>query len=616
MSTQSKPERGNRAVPPCVDAPEGARFEFGGFIGERVDGMLENWLLPTPSANPAMIQMFRDRDRTPRRDLLPWSGEFAGKYLTSAVLAWRLTRDRRLREVLDRFVDALISVQDEDGYLGPHPCDQRLSGKTAGGGDLWDVWGHYHCMLGLLTWYREVGCEPALDACVRATDTIERHFYGSGRRVNAAGAEEMNMAVIHVFCLLYELTGEDRFLRLAREIERDWETPPAGDYVRAALKGQPFHETPKPRWESLHDIQAICELYFITGEEKYARAFEQIWWSILEGDRHNTGGFTSGERAVGDPYDPGAIETCCTVAWIAMSVDMLRRTGNALVADEIELATFNGMLGGQTPSGRWWTYNTPMDGVRKASAHEIVFQAREGSPELNCCSVNGPRGLGMIAEWGVMTSPEGPVVNFYGPCAIRVKSPSGAPVELTQETDYPRDGGIVLKLGLKEEERFILRLRIPSWSAESKAEVDGRAVEGVAPGTYLTLERTWRDGDTIRLTLDMSFHFWAGEREAAGRTSIYRGPILLAYDPRYNAMDPDDVPGLDARSLTCEPAEWAGDLPPWILLRFRATDGRDLLLCDFASAGAVGTYYRSWLPISGVQPAPFDRTRPVWIARP
>jgi len=97
---------------------------------------------------------------------------------------------------------------------------------------------------------------------------------------------------------------------LAQEIEKDWETPPSGDYVRTAVAGKPFYATPKPRWESLHSVQAIAELYFLTGEEKYRKAYEQIWWSIVEGDRHNTGGFSSGEQATGNPYDPHAIETC------------------------------------------------------------------------------------------------------------------------------------------------------------------------------------------------------------------------------------------------------------------------------------------------------------------
>ena len=43
------------------------------------------WLLPAPHANPGMLEMFRDRDRKPCADMVPWAGEFAGKYLTRAV---------------------------------------------------------------------------------------------------------------------------------------------------------------------------------------------------------------------------------------------------------------------------------------------------------------------------------------------------------------------------------------------------------------------------------------------------------------------------------------------------------------------------------------------------
>ena len=58
----------------------------------------------------------------------------------------------------------------------------------------------------------------------------------------------------------------------------------------------------------------------------------------------------------------------------------MRLTGDSQVADEIELSTFNGAVwAAKVPSGRWWTYNTPMDGVKEASAHTINFQCRPGS---------------------------------------------------------------------------------------------------------------------------------------------------------------------------------------------------------------------------------------------
>jgi len=590
------------AAKPFMNVPHGARFHFGGFIGKRITANQERWLLQAPLSNPAMLQMFRDRDRKPRRALVPWAGEFPGKYLISAVQGYRLTRDKRLYCFLEKFVRDLIAVQDADGYLGPHPQTERLTGKTHDGkSPLWDLWGHYHCMLGLLLWWRETGDKEALLAVCKAADLICNRFLDTGKRVISAGAEEMNLAVSHVLCLLYEATGNERYLRMVNEIERDWETPPAGDYVRTALRGLEFFQTPKPRWESLHDVQAIAELYFITGDDSYRKAVTRIWRSIRRYDRHNTGAFSSAEQAVGSPYDQRAIETCCVIAWIALSIDVLRMTGDSTIADEIELATFNAVFGAQHPSGRWWTYNTPMDGVRKASAHDIVFQAHQGAPELNCCAVNGPRGIGMISEWAFMFTDDGVAVNFYGPCEVQLPLARGVMLTLTQMTDYPRDGKVTIKLALTKPCKFVLRLRIPAWSRTTKASINGFNIEDVQAGSYLIINREWKSGDIVELAFDMSLHIWVGKREKTSKVSIYRGPILLTYDQRFNAMDPDDIPPLDAHELSYAITE-CNDYPaPWLLLRFHAADGRDLFLCDFATAGATGTHYCTWLSMHHVE---------------
>ncbi len=578
---------------PALDRAPGARFEMGGVVREYLDAITAEWLLKMPEANPAILAMFADRDRKPYRDLLPWSGEFAGKYLTGAVQVLRLTGDEALKASLARFVARLVALQDADGYLGPFPKESRLTGKAPNvDGGTWDVWGHYHIMLGLLLWHEETGDPQALACAAKIGDLLCRTFLGADRRIVDTGEPDKNHAAVHSLCLLYRRTRAPRYLDLAREIVDEFGQAGAGDYVRTALAGKEFFQCPKPRWESLHPIMGLAELYGLTGDADCRKAFEHIWWSIVKLDRHNNGGFSSGEQAQGNPYHQGAIETCCTVAWIAMSVEMLRLTGSPVVADEIELSTLNSVMGYQSRTGQWCTYDTPMNGFRRPTMQDIAFQQRPGSEQVNCCSANAPRGFGMISDWALMADGQGLVVNWYGPSTMAARA-GGVAVRLRQRTDYPRDGRIVIEVAPERPARFALRLRVPHWSAATRVAVNGKAVPDVRPGTYLALDRAWAAGDTIEIGLDMSLRFWAGEKECAGKAAVYRGPLLLAYetDAPAIALSPHwrqygDLWAANAPGATAEYA-FEGTGVRWMGRKFddagkaRVTiDGRDVGVVD------------------------------------
>ena len=611
--------------PKCSRIPQ-TRYRFGGYLADYLTGVTEQWLKAAPLANPAMLEIFRDRDRQPLRDMVPWAGEFAGKYLTSAVQILRLTQDATLKTFIRGFVSQLVQLQDTDGYLGPWPQGSRLTGEApnVGGkaGNTWDAWGHYHIMLGLILWHEESGDKKALSSAIKIADLICQKFLRNTRnRLVDTGSTEMNLAVIHTLCLLHRKTKTERYLDMALQIVDEFaaegpDGPLAGDYFRSGLTGQEFYETPKPRWESLHPIMGMAELYWITGADQYRTAFEQIWWSIVKLDRHNNGGFSSGEKAQGNPYHQGAIETCCTIAWIAASVEMLRLTENSVVADEIELSTLNSVTGLHSHTGRWVTYNTPMDGVRRASAHDIVFQAREGSPELNCCSVNGPRGLGMVSDWALMRCRGGLVLNWYGSSTMKARLSSGVTVELAQKTEYPRTGKIAINISPSRPVQFVLKLRIPYWSSKTRVKLNGERVKSVPAATYLVLDREWKVGDKVELELDMSLHYWAGEKECDGKVSIYRGPVLLTYDRRLNTMDPDEIPTLDATAMKGRLISNKDSLPTVVRVEYTVPDGRKLRLCDFGSAGEGGSPYRSWLPVAQIDKPPFASDNPLRSGRP
>lgn len=621
--------QGHKSLPgPICESLPTHEYQLKGWIGDYLQKVTDQWLLVAPEANPAMLEMFRDRDRQPGRAMVPWAGEFAGKYLTAAVQVLRLTGDQRLRSYLERFVNHLLPLQAEDGYFGPWQRAYRFTNRgknvfQAGKEDLtWDTWGHYHLMLGLLLWHETTEDPAALEAARKIADALCEKYAGENLpHLVDTGSTEMNLAPIHSLCLLYKKIRNPAYLDFAHQILEEFEAKDdkgrylAGNYLHGPLSGQEFYHLPKPRWESLHPIMGLAELYTLTGQSELKEAFERVWWSIVKLDRHNNGGFSSGEQAQGNPYHPGAIETCCTIAWIALSIEMLRLTGNSIVADELELSTLNSVTGMHSASGRWSTYNTPMDGVRIASAQEIVFQSREGSPELNCCSVNAARGFGMISDWAIMQDDEGLRLNWYGTGTMKVALSSGERLELEQETLYPRKGSILITVRPERPVKMALSLRIPHWSEKTHVRVNGEPVSDIKPGTYLRLLRTWSQGDRIEMELDMTLHYWVGERECQGKASIYRGPILLAYDRRFNRMDPAEIPRLDARKREGYVGETAHWLPSYLLMEYATAEGEPLWLCDFGSAGEGGSPYHSWLKVDGIEAEEFQPSNPLRSSR-
>jgi DUF1680 family protein len=619
------PSRGEQGSPPRFDRVSDATLDIAGPLRVRIDAVVQNWLLQAPDHNPAMLTMFAERDRTPYRDLLPWSGEFAGKYLTASTEVLRLTHDERLQAYLQKFVDRLTALQDQDGYLGPFPKDSRLTGKAPNCARTWDAWGHYHIMIGLLLWHEQTHDPQALDCAKRIGDLLCEHFLGHGKRVFDIGSPDQNQAVVHSLARLYQVTGVRRYLNLAEQIVDEFKTPGAGDYLRTALSGKEFFATPKPRWESLHAVIGLAELYRITGQQDYRTAFEHIWWSIVKLDRHNNGGFSSGEQAVGNPYNPAPIETCSTIAWIASSVEMHRLTGNSIVADELELSTLNSVVGMHAPDGTWSTYNTPMDGCRVPNTVDIAFQIRPGSEQLNCCSVNAARGFGMISDWALMRESVQPstgdiaplVLNWFGPSVFSTRIGDVA-VVLKQETTYPRDGHIELHVEPNRTIKFPLKLRIPSWSAIANVKVNGEIVDA-RPGAYCTLDREWKPGDRISIDLDMSLRAWIGDRECAGKVALYRGPLLLAWEGKLAASDRT---GDDQRAAT-PPALQLATLqlklvdkdeaasPALVLLDANDTAGRPIRLRDFGTAGRNRIPSVSWFRAKTGPAAAFTPSNPL-----
>ena len=172
----------------------------------------------------------------------------------------------------------------------------------------WDSWGHYHICLGCLLWHEATSDPVPLAIATKISKLMVTTFPGSDpHKFFNQGSLEQNMAILHAMSLMYSRTGDPKLLTFCKMVIQELQMPPAGDYVRNALKGQEFYKGSQPRWEALCGIIGFAELYHATGEADLSTAYQQIWWSLCQYERHNQGGMMSGEQARGVRTNPGHV---------------------------------------------------------------------------------------------------------------------------------------------------------------------------------------------------------------------------------------------------------------------------------------------------------------------
>lgn len=571
-------------------------LNLGGFVGKLLAANEKAWLQNVLGDNPNLFEAFSNPEGNNLAKCM-WHGEFPGKILTGMAQTYRAFRNPKTLEAGNRMVQMFKSVQGADGYLGPWPKGKRFNGDK----NKWDTWGHYHCIYGLYQWYKITGNLDALAVAIKAADCVYNHFIAGNQTFVSQNWAECNFAISHAFAILYQETGNQKYLEASEGIVlKEWKLeyddfytkqPLACDWMSAAAEGKAFCQSNQTRWESLHTLMTLSSLYQITHKQEYYQALENYWLSIVQYDRHNFGGFGTGEGATGNPYGNGS-ETCSTVAWMAYSTEYLKVSKLSRVADELEISYFNAALGSLLKSHDF-IYMNNSDGSRESSLTILAGHGFDGGKELNCCQANGNRGISQITEWAVLNDDENLYLNYYGASNAETKTPGGNAIKILQETDYPRSGAVKITLQVNESEQFKLNLRIPSWSAATAIKVNGKTLGDILPGDYYAINRRWKTGDVIEINFDMSIHFWVGEDDFSDKTSVYYGPVLLAMDSVSTKASGYKMNASDLKKMVFEE-----NRDFWFYGTVETAGGKNVALVDYASAGDNGESYTTWLNVT------------------
>ena len=601
LTVEAAPKRAPKAKP--APLPAAVQTQLEGRLGERMNACIRQRVMSEDELS--LVAPFKQRDE---KEL--WQSEFWGKWTLGAVGSYRYNRDPELLAKITRGVQAILATQSPDGYIGNYAPDAQLGG--------WDVWGRKYTMLGLLAYYDLTGDKKSLEGAVKLADHLLTQIPAQESIVRAGYYRGMPPSSVLVpMVMLYNRTMDSRYLDFAKYIVSEWETPDGPQLVSKALADVPVaerfpsHGSAQAWWswengqkayEMMSCYDGLLGLYALTRNADYLKAAEKSVRNIIDEEINITGSGSAGEcfyhgRRMQTTPAYSMMETCVTMTWMQLCGHLLELTHDPLYADQIERTVYNALLAALKGDGSQIAKYSPREGVRSPGGPQCGMH-------VNCCNMNGPRAFAMIPELMATCAADTLFVNLYGESVSKVPL-AGGEVILRQQTNYPEQGSVELTVNPRKSREFAVAVRIPAWSKITMVTVNGQAVADVRPGSYLTVSRTWKEGDKIALNFDMRGRL----TELNGYQAIERGPVVLARDTRLGEgfVDETCVVQTSGGYVELMPVT---DKPAGVWMAFSApmklgtdTEGRaagivQVPLCDFASAGNTwhpAVRYRVWL---------------------
>jgi hypothetical protein len=326
---------------------------------------------------------------------------------------------------------------------------------------------------------------------------------------------------------LYALTGKSRYLDGARRFEQPSFFDPLAAH-RDELTG--LHAN-----TNVPKVIGAARLYELTGDPRYRSIAEYFLEEVVQGRIYAHGGTSSFEHW---KTPPGRLDGTLSIAdaecCVAYNLMRLARhvfswTGDVRWMDYYERTLWNTRLGTQDQRGLKM-YFTPL-----AAGYWKLHNTADGS--FFCCTGTGAEEFAKFNDTIYFHDDDGVYVNLFIPSELHWPERK---VRFRQETNFPSESATRVIVHADLPVNLTLHFRIPHWTAPGGGiSINGKASEVFAqPGGYLSVTRTWRDGDRVELKLPMSLRPCSlpGSRQME---AVMYGPIMLAGILSHEAAPPE-----------------------------------------------------------------------------
>jgi hypothetical protein len=427
--------------------------------------------------------------------------------------------NRRMIDESKIWIEAALKSQKEDGWFGPDKGRKGAATRLQGREDLWPNMISLFCLQNYYEFTSDKRVIELMTNYMKYLTTVPEEQFLVGYWPRMRGGD-----LLYSVYWLYNRTGEQFLLDLAKKVHRrtaEWEK----DVIN---------------WHNVNMSQGFGEpatFYIQSKDPNHLWAAERNWRKIRDIYGQVPGGMFGGDENCRPGYtDPRqAVETCGMVEMMLSHEILLTITGETRWADRCEDVTFNSLPAAFTPDLKALHYLTAPNMILCDSQSKSPG-LQNGGPMLlfnphihRCCQHNTGHGWPYYAEHLWMATPgNGLAAVLYAPSKVTAKVGDGTKITITEKTKYPFDEKIVLSIKTPKPARFPLYLRIPNWCENPGLSINGTASSiKAAPRHYFMIDRTWSDGDTVELNLEMNMTLtqWTKNNNSV---SVNRGPLTYS----------------------------------------------------------------------------------------
>jgi hypothetical protein len=485
-----------------------------------------------------LLKIYRQRTGLPApgEDMGGWYDGFCpgasfGQYVSALARFAAATDSEPTRAKVNRLVTGYGQTVDPSGKFF---VDLRYPGYT-----------YDKLVCGLLdahTWAKTPNAVAVLHATTRAAQphmaeralTAEEQHERPHKDESYTWDETYTMAE-NLF-LAYERTGDRQFFEMGKRylLDRTFFDPLSqGQNILPGLHA----------YSHVNALSSGMQGYLKLGDRKYLRAVTNAVDWIWQDQSFATGGWgpnegfvepAKGQLGASISTTHRSFETPCgAYAHFKVMRYLLSLTGDARYGDSLEQVFYNTVLGAKPIREDGWSfYYSDYGHSGHKTDHRIVMDSPwpwDRDSRWPCCSGTLPQ---VAADYGISTyfrARDGVYVNLYVPSKLSWAVDRSTSCKLTQQTAYPRENLVALRVDPSSSREFSIYLRIPAWAGSNTSiSVNGkRLTADLTPASFYKVRRTWKRGDLVELELDQRVSTRPIDRQTPDQVAVVRGPLVL-----------------------------------------------------------------------------------------